>query len=231
MNTSQHTPAVEIRHSAEVRWFFKEEPKNVTEWFGRNFKVTAEPARLDCYLNIPKVGFAGIKLREYRSGDAAQGKSLNLEIKMLDSAEGLVVLGDGIAGKVEQWRKWTMPICYGVDEYIAATGGRWAYVEKHRKLASFEVGDRGVELLLKKTRVDQGCGLEITELKIGGATELLAGGGVTWWSLGFEAFSTLTDADQKEVLERAARYVIKTFGLPTFHMDHSCSYPEWLASF
>jgi hypothetical protein len=115
-------------NSLEVRWFGDgSPPDDVRAWFTDLGSVDAG-SRTDRYLAPPSPSF-NLKLR----GDGA-----SVEVKRRLGAPVSRTFADGVAGRVEQWYKWSFPLegRSGLEERDPT--GHWVPVEKTRLLHALD---------------------------------------------------------------------------------------------
>ena len=198
--------------SAELRWFWKNEPpKGLDTWFrsGR-FPVGGGRLRRDEYLIDPSQIELGIKKRG--------GGSVELK--------GLVCFGRTLPkpfeGRIQLWSKWSSN-ALSIDRFPRLV------VAKTRWLRKFDTGSvRVQELELgedeglrdKSARPpDCGCLLELVAIETGDDA-------TRWWSLAFEAFGPLDSVEAS--LERTAMEMGEP-SPPSLENASQLSYPEWLS--
>ena len=191
----------------EVRWFGEGTvPAEVWEWFHQGEQEPeGQPTRIDYYLRLPNTDSLGIKLREGR-----------VEIKQRHRQHGVVHFHKRVAGVVEHWRKWSFQLARLPS--IVTPAPSWIGVSKERKLRRYRLtADQVVVAVSAHEHPDQGCGLELTNIRVAGKD---------WWSLGFEAFGD--EAILQETLLRVAKQVLAVSEPPTLDAADSCGYPKWL---
>jgi hypothetical protein len=199
--------------SAEIRWFNRGEvPATIRKWFyGLDGQPDLEPTRTDHYLRLPDSTSMGLKLRENRiEFKQRTGKSEKLDIPA------------GLSGMIEYYQKWSFPVNHpeAVEETLKMYGDSWIAIEKSRAIHRYRFADHGVSLLENNSIIlEQGCGLELTIVNIGGQNE-------KWWTLGFEAFGD--KGGLKTILMSVMNMVIDQYGLPDPGANISCGYAEWL---
>jgi hypothetical protein len=204
-------------HSAEMRWFFVgPAPEAVLDWFDAS-EERVEKSRTDSYLIFFGSLGVGVKLREVPGKD-----HFNFEIKAPRSAPRTVEPHPGILGRADAWVKWSVELNVDVLQTMRK-GSRWIDVEKKRWLLKYEIKpDTAPKEVLKEARPDEGCNVELTELRVAEGR---------WWTIGFEAFGPP---------ERVDRHLLASVG--TFFSGsrekiscplleaNSLSYPNWFAS-
>jgi hypothetical protein len=201
-------PGVEGIQSLEVRWIFPGRLETtMTEWFGR-FPAVLE-SREDSYLRDPRMRGLSVKIR---GGQA-------FEMKLYRGSPGALDVTGRAHGRMESWQKWSLPLDRPGPGHAAPA--RWLPVRKRRRIIRFPpVGGRG-QAGLPEPGGRRGCGVELTEIGMGGKT---------WWSLGFEAAGSVGASLLRRDLEAAAALVF-ALDLPAARelgTDDSRSYAEWL---
>jgi hypothetical protein len=167
---------VEIRwrvyRTAEVRWFSRGRPPDALFGWFENLRGRPEE-RTDIYLGLDRIDGLGVKTRD-------QADSLELKLRELDL--GRRDFPGGVAGRLEQWLKWSFPIDKGVGSAVELSlePEFWLEVAKRRWMATYELRPDGLVSVVDHP-VDDGCSVELTEL---------GAGGEEWWTLGFEAFGS-----------------------------------------
>ena len=197
--------------SVEVRWFGAgEAPGDVREWFlARGGDAAPAPTRTDYYLRVVEGDGMGIKLREGR-----------FEAKQRERRFGVVEFGDGVAGQVESWRKWS----YLLDDPRAGSADGegaspfWVAVTKERsqKFCSLDGADK-VRHAAPGELLDLGCALELTRVTVNDEP---------WWTVGLEAFGDETRLP--EALTLVAQRLSAAANAPRLAAEDSYGYPKWL---
>lgn len=189
--------------TAEVRWFFRgQAPAAIASWFAELGAEAQE--RADHYVRLPETDALGVKLR---GGEGA------LELKLREREHGRQELLGGIAGNVEQWRKW--PVELGAGRGTAS--GSLIVVHKARRLVTY--APPRWEPSLEPADGD-GCKVEITGLRAEEADG-------EWSTLGMEAFGS-EDAILGS-LHRTCRAFFGALDLSQgLEAELSCGYPGWL---
>lgn len=222
-NLSRNRPyegfIVTVFHTAEVRWFGKEDlPATVLSWFHQcPGKALRLEQRIDSYL-LTQVDNVGIKIR----GD-------RLEIKFRTRSVGQRQFHRNLAGVIEHWTK------VGFDNDMGSISARtlenpvtqWLDVRKARLVRHYILSQSGDIAPLNtnaksyspmQLEVQDGCSVEITEIQVPQGK---------WWSLGFEAFGS--DQRREELLIGAINILGRTFSSPPLAFQDSFGYPSWLA--
>lgn len=197
--------ALSIVDTTEVRWFVPESlPPEIDLWFSGSAGFSEE--RRDTYL-IDDRADVGVKRR---FGEM-------LEVKVRQSLDGRIDFGEGLAGPLEVWRKWS-PVDAIVDDLA---GGRWVDVSKSIVKRRFMLDGTEMALSSGALSTDAGCDVEIAKLTVGAAH---------WWTFAFAAFGP--SATRRDALVAswrslaAAAQCSEPLGLRT---GRAMGYPEWLA--
>jgi len=209
--------------SSEIRWMFDGElNRGVESWFKDGEFEPSIQERKDQYLIFPGMKFVGIKLRESK-----------LEFKPLIQSN-VVTLPELGSGKVELWEKWSIEKSAAGDflhSFAGTDPHHWISVYKKRMLRKYScVGDVVKEIDVSK-RPAEGCGIEITELKIPNPLNHVGNDQVKYWTFGFEAFgndentATILDKTVKEFFHNNLLEKLDDFSLL---VKDSMSYPEFL---
>jgi hypothetical protein len=198
--------------SIEIRWFFQGEiPEPIHGWFHPSGEREPPAVRTDHYLHIPDTDSLGIKLREGR-----------MEVKQRIGEVEVWKLNEQVQGSIEQWQKWSYALNDAalVGKDLGEYPDRWIGVEKQRWLKMFAISDEGeVHPARPGIYLDNGCGWELTNVKIKGVNE-------AWWTIGFEAFGD--QSRTKKTLHTMLRTVFSgQTGVP-FVLQASKGYPKWI---
>lgn len=198
-----------MQPSMELRWFLAGTiPEPIQQWFSQSATAPkSEGRRDDVYLWLPDADDVGIKHRQGR-----------IEVKRRLAQRGVHTLGDGIAGRIEQWVKWSFVLEKAQPVDLTKPVGSWVTVEKHRQLKKYEVHQNDeVRLVAPDGPVEQGCNLELTALVLNGAP---------WWSIGFEAFGEMEAVETNLIV--TINYVLSENNFPPLRAEDSYSFPHWL---
>jgi hypothetical protein len=194
----------DVVRSLEVRWIFPGQLEAaVAEWFGR-FPARTQ-SREDNYLVDPQLRGLSVKVR----GGSA------LEVKAYCDSPGILDLAGQACGRMESWRKWSLPISLVHLDIGDAAG--WRSVRKRRRISRFARASGPAAA--HATAREPGCEVELTEIRAHGQD---------WWTLGFEA--TGPGRLLSSELQAAAAIVFAR-PLPGGMKpgpDTSRSYAEWL---
>ena len=152
-----------VLDTVELRWFVAGSlPAEVGVWFTGSTGVLEE--RSDTY-RLDGRGDIGVKRR---FGET-------LELKVRRSPDGRIEFGDGLAGSLEVWRRWSpadVLVEHGADE-------RW--VDVHKSVVKRRFLSDGTEVayssIVEATGV--GCDVEVAAVTLGE---------VNWWTFAFAAF-------------------------------------------
>lgn len=199
---------VSITDTTELRWFVEGHlPPDVMSWFTNEGTVGLAEERCDTY-RLDGGFDMGIK-RRFRE---------TLELKVRRSIGENVVLGPGLAGRLEVWRRWSPAEC------VAPCSGRhatWADVNKMVIKRRFSITGDEVELTeASRAATGTGCDVEIAAVSLDD---------VEAWTFAFAAYGPL--ASRREALVATWNSLVADgappdrFG-PFFGL--SCGYPEWL---
>ena len=202
-------------HTAETRWFFaKVLPDEVLSWFKAGQALETDEVQVHEYLLFPDCDTVGVKLRE--------GK---LEIKAMVSAPRSFSRDLGVAGRWNQWVKWS----FASEELKTLApplqqSGRWLKVRKERFLRKFSAGRDGLveETARPRSLPATGCNAELTRITVEADPRF-------WFSLAFEAFGP--PALAVKILEIAIHSFFQEHGrAPGIRLSrrNSLSYPAWL---
>lgn len=201
--------------SAELRWFWRDEPTAVNEWFGNSAihgQVAAgggKDPRIDEYLSDPGEGELGIKLRGGKDG---------VEIKGLVQACANRLQVGPFCGPMEIWTKWT-------HQTLALNPSSLIKTQKLRWVRKFDTtGSSCKEIALDQSEKPtpdrelpkRGCNVELTRIRI--AHE-------DWWTFAFEAFAELSNVVDSL---RDVAQVLADRDPPTLPQGLVASYPKWL---
>jgi hypothetical protein len=201
------SPVIDGIRSLEVRWIFPGQIETtVAEWFGR-FPAETQ-SREDTYLVDPQLRGLSVKVR----GGAA------LELKVYCGSPGILDVTGRARGRMEFWRKWSLPVSPLHLEIGDVVG--WRRVRKRRRISRFAlVGGKLAAARAPGPGQEPQCHTELTEIRAGGQD---------WWTLGFEATGP---ADLLSSELQAAAALVFAQPLPgnvAPGPDKCRSYAEWL---
>ncbi|WP_416672476.1 hypothetical protein [Egbenema bharatensis] len=197
----------------EVRWFLREPiPEGLEQYFQQGPQpgaiVPTVEARQDWYLRLTQQDDLGIKLRE--------GK---VEIKKRVGDRGFCQLSDQVAGRVEDWVKWSFSSEVEVQAFLEEAMEEWMAVQKTRRQKTYQMLSGKVTEVIDPAGIASGCTLEVATLEIQNQT---------WFSLGFEAFG---ECDRRtEVFDRVVQYALARLNFLSLPIEQSFSYPRWLSA-
>jgi hypothetical protein len=197
--------AFSVLDTTELRWFVPGTlPADIRGWFTSSTGVAEE--RCDTYLLDGRVD-TGVK-RRFRE---------TLEFKVRQSLDGRIELGEGLAGSLEVWRRWS-PAEGLVDD---GADGRW--VDVHKSVVKRRFSMRGTEIAFSSDpqATGAGCDVEVAGVTVGAAQA---------WTFAFAAFGP-PPARREALLASWQSLVAATpcpepFGPRT---ARAMGYPEWLA--
>lgn len=200
--------------SAEIRWFWREAPAGLAEWFHsaevHGCAAGGGSVRSDQYLRDPGQTELGIKRRGGKTG---------VEVKGLVAKRWEASSGAPFAGDLQLWGKWS-------SDEIALADGRLVATGKTRWLRKFATaGARAEEVELREDEKprsgklpDQGCNVELTEVRLAN--------GDAWWTLGFESFGPVETLAESV---RATAALLAERRPPELNGGLVASYPAWLS--
>lgn len=209
-------------YSAEIRWFFVAEAEVaiLQEWF-KSYKqfFTGNWSRADYYLWQPNIKTTGVKLRE--------GK---LEIKILLAGQKELPIGSINSGITNNWVKYSFNLPDSDEESnkllaqfssqpVSTRDDCWVRVDKERLLVKFSLENSELKNIAPDAWPDEGCGLELTKIKVNQKT---------YYTFGLEAFSKTRL--QEHVLHRVINEIMPAIKVTNLQVPHSQAYPEFLAS-
>ncbi|MDX2378149.1 MAG: hypothetical protein QNM02_00135 [Acidimicrobiia bacterium] len=197
-----------VDDTTELRWIAEGHlPTNVEAWFTRGGTTGAVEERCDTYRMDGRCD-RGVKLR-FRE---------TLELKVRQEVGELLVLGAGLAGRLQMWRKWSPA------EGVADIGGEvpWHDVCKIVTKRRFSVdGDEIVPSDGERGVIGAGCDTEVAAITVGG---------IEAWTFAFAAFGPTVSREHAIV---TAWQALAADGSCLEHFaaefGQSSSYPEWLA--
>ena len=179
-------------------------PHDIGAWFTGSTGVREE--RCDTYL-LDGRGDIGVK-RRFRQ---------TLELKVRQSLDGWIDLGDGLAGSLEVWRKWSPA------EALVADGSGGPSVDVCKSIVKRRFSMDGTEIAFSSDAqlAGAGCDVEVAEVTVGT---------VQAWTFAFAAFGPL--ASRRDTLLASWQALVaatpcpEPFGPRTVR---AMGYPEWLA--
>ncbi len=193
-----------VLDTTELRWFLPGPlPVEVGGWFTGSTGVLEE--RIDTYL-LNGRDDVGVK-RRFRQ---------TVELKVRQSLDGPIEFGDGLAGSLEVWRRWSPAedlIEHDVDE-------RWVDVRKSVVKRRFLLDGTEVEFSSVLEATGAGCDVEVAGVTVGG---------VHWWTFAFAAFGP--PETRREALLSSWRALVAAAPCPEPFEPRTAramGYPEWL---
>ena len=196
--------ALSIVDTTELRWFVPGRlPADTSGWFTGSTGVHEE--RFDTYL-LSGRGDIGVK-RRFRE---------MLELKVRQSLDGRIELGEGLAGQLEVWRKWS-PADGLVSDSI---DGQWVDVHKSILKRRFSMDGTEIAFSSDPQVISAGCDVEVAEVTVG--TDQC-------WTFAFAAFGPL--ATRRHALLAAWQALEagtarpESFGLGP---RRAMGYPQWI---
>ncbi len=191
--------------TTELRWFVPGPlPTDIGHWFAGGSTLSPDE-RCDTYL-VDGRSDIGVK-RRYRE---------TLELKVRASLDGEIQLGDGLAGSLEAWRKWSP-----ADDLVENdSDGPWVDVCKSIVKRRFSIDGTELDSSSPAPVDEAGCDVEIAEVTIGSAS---------WWTFAFAAFGPL--ATRRDALVASWQGLVAVSGSrELFAPDtaRAMGYPEWL---
>ena len=189
--------------TTELRWFFAGPlPPGVHEWFAAWSGVAEE--RCDTYLLDGRCDI-GVKRR---FGET-------LELKVRQSLDEPIELGEGLAGRTEAWRRWSPA------EGLVEDGSERRWVDVHKSIVKRRFSVEGTEIAFSPRMTGAGCDVEIVDVTVAA---------VRRWSFAFAAFGPL--ATRTEALLAAWQTLETATPRPDPFRPatgRAMGYPEWLA--
>jgi hypothetical protein len=201
----RRTDALSVVDTTELRWFVPGQlPADVRGWFTGSTGVAEE--RCDTYLLDGRVDI-GVK-RRFRE---------TLELKVRRSLDGRIEIGEGLAGSLEVWRKWSPA------EGLLEDGpdGRWVDVHKSVVKRRFAIDGTEIAFPSDPRVTGAGCDVEVAGVTVGV---------VQGWTFAFAAFGP--PATRRDALLASWQGLVaatpcpEPFGPRT---GRAMGYPEWLA--
>ena len=196
--------AVSVVDTTELRWFVPGPLRpDVRGWFTGSTGVPEE--RWDTYLLDGRVDI-GVK-RRFRE---------TLELKVRQSLDSRVEFGEGLAGLLEVWRKWSP--AEGLVEDNA--DGWWVDVHKSVVKRGFRMDGTEVAFSSDPHAIGAGCDVEVAGVTVGG---------VEAWTFAFAAFGP--PETRRDALLASWQTLVagnscpEPFGPRT---GRAMGYPEWL---
>jgi hypothetical protein len=202
---SRRSDARSVLDTTELRWFLPGPlPAHIGGWFTGSTGVREE--RCDTYLLGGGVD-VGVK-RRFRE---------TLELKVRLSLDGRLELGEGLAGPLEVWRRWSP--AEGLVE--GGSDGSWVDVHKSIVKRRFSLDGSEIAYTSDPQEAGSGCDVEIAEATVG---EVRA------WTFAFAAFGPV--ATRRDALLASWRELVAATPCPepfAPRTGRAMGYPDWLA--
>ena len=190
--------------TTELRWFVPgPPPPDIVGWFTGSTGVPEE--RCDAYLLDGRSGI-GVK-RRFRE---------TLELKVRQSLDGCIELGDGLAGSLEVWRTWSP--ADGLVEDRA--DGSWVDVHKSVVKRRFSLDGSEIAFSSDPRATRAGCDAEVAGVTVGA---------VRAWTVAFAAFGP--PATRRDALLASWQALGADTPCPESvgpRTGRAMGYPEWL---
>ncbi len=193
-----------VLDTTELRWFVPGSlPADIGSWFTGSTGVLEE--RIDTYL-LDGRGDIGVK-RRFRQ---------TVELKVRQSLEGRIEFGDGLAGSLEVWRRWS-PAEVLVEH---SAGERW--VDVHKSVVKRRFLPDGTEVAFSPVleATGAGCDVEVTRITVDDDH---------WWTFAFAAFGP--PEARREALLASWQALVAAAPCPEPFPPRTAramGYPEWL---
>ncbi len=195
--------------TTEVRWFASGAlPGQFVDWFSASGTTGSAESRCDTYW-VDGQHSIGLKRRGHGP----------FEVKLRRDSTGLLELGSGVRGRIEEWRK-IRPVEPG---FIGSSRrGEWFEVNKVVRTRTCGVRSTGsVGPLLSRDLASPGCNVDLASVDVAGAEA---------WTFAFEAWGP---ADERQsILDKTLADLKQSSPLPADFLsclDTDMGYPEWLA--
>lgn len=197
--------------TAEVRWFAAGAlPPSFVEWFSDMGRSAIVETRSDRY-RVGDTPGIGLKRRDYGP----------LELKIRRGSSGVLSIGGGVHGSIEEWRKTGVVEPSGSPRDM---GWQWSEVEKVVLTRTFAMDGRGaVDEVIGSDPQSPTCDIELASVVVG---ETVA------WTFAFEAWGP-REARHRILDGSLAALTSQSSPIPyrlVAALRLNMSYPEWLAS-
>lgn len=209
-----------FKNGFEIRWFHQGKvDTKVSDWFNdpSTFQgnISTEE-RTELYLITTGNESLSPKFR---------GGKARLELKYRTGQKDFVACDNKLSGRIESWEKWEWNYSEDKQQEIKDTfletskGEPRVEVYKKRKQRKFKIAQNGViQPVDMEERLNTGCVLEITELKVNGQD---------WWTLAFDVFSDQGNA--VEIFQKSICQILQDYPVKLPEVKDSYAYPAWLA--
>jgi hypothetical protein len=189
--------------TTELRWFLPGPlPADIRGWFNGSTGVGEE--RCDTYLLDGRADI-GVK-RRFRE---------TLELKVRQSLDERIELGEGLAGSPEVWRKWS-PAERFLD---GSRDGRWVDVHKSIVKRRFSMDGTEIPFSFDEHQTGPGCDIEVAGVTVGV---------IQAWTFAFAAFGS----PGRDALLASWQQLVAGTPCPTPfgpRTGRAMGYPEWLS--
>ena len=208
LDAAADAEVVTITDTTELRWFAEGQlPPQVAAWFTNDATSGLVEQRCDTYRMDGRFD-TGLKRR---SGET-------LELKVRRSVGERLVVGPGLAGRLEVWRRWSPAGCL----VTGSMNVPWVDVRKTVVKRRFSV--TGDEIALApgaRAMIGAGCEVEVAAVSVNG---------IEGWTFAFAAFGPIEQRRSSLLasMEALARDGSHPERLGPF-FGPSSGYPEWLA--
>jgi hypothetical protein len=200
---------VQVDDTTELRWITEGPlPTDVEAWFTCGGTTGSVEQRCDTY-RMDGLRDQGVKLR-FRE---------TLELKVLQAVGEHLVLGAGLDGRLQVWRRWSPA------DGLVDIGGEVSWLDVCKIVTKRRFSADGDEIVpsdLEQATLDAGCDVEVAAITIGD---------IEAWTFAFAAYGPTVSREPAVV---AAWRVLTAAGVRpqdlTTTFGLSTSYPEWLAS-
>lgn len=203
----------------EIRWFYPGSiDAKVAEWFTNQSYFQGNMSteeRTELYLITGNESVSP----KFRGGKA------RLELKYRTGHKDFVACDNNLSGRIESWEKWEWDYSEDKQQEIkdafleTSKGEPRVEVYKKRKQRKFKIAEDGaIQPVDMEERLDTGCVLEITELRVNGQD---------WWTLAFDVFSE--NGSAVEVFRKSVCQILQDYPIDLPQGKDSYAYPAWLA--
>lgn len=203
----------------EIRWFYPGSiDAKVVEWFTNQFYFQGNMSteeRTELYLITGNESVSP----KFRGGKA------RLELKYRTGQKEFIACDNNLSGRIESWEKWEWNYSEDKQQEIkdafleTSKGEPRVEVYKQRKQRKFKIAEDGsIQAADMEERLDIGCVLEITKLRVNGQD---------WWTLAFDVFSK--NGSAVELFPKSICQILQDYPIKLPQVKDSYAYPVWLA--